>query len=50
MKPHASPRVVVGLLPAIVFLGVAAPALAGFAGTDLFLPMAGRGVGAYPAN
>ena len=25
-------------------------ALAGFAGTDLFLPMAGRGVGAYPSN
>ena len=29
---------------------VAAPALAGFAGTDLFIPMAGRGVGAYPSN
>jgi hypothetical protein len=26
------------------------PALAGFAGTDLFIPMAGRGAGAYPSN
>ena len=26
------------------------PVLAGFAGTDLFIPMAGRGVGAYPSN
>ena len=29
---------------------VATPALAGFAGTDLFIPMAGRGAGAYPSN
>ena len=34
----------------VLFLVAATPALAGFAGTDLFLPMAGRGVGAYPAN
>jgi hypothetical protein len=38
-------------LVALVLLNVvAAPALAGFAGTDLFIPMAGRGVGAYPSN
>jgi hypothetical protein len=29
---------------------VAAPALAGFAGTDLFVPMVGRGIGVYPSN
>jgi hypothetical protein len=29
---------------------LAAPVFAGFAGTDLFIPMAGRGVGAYPTN
>ena len=35
---------------AVVLTAAAAPALAGFAGTDLFIPMAGRGVGAYPSN
>jgi hypothetical protein len=41
-------RVVPGLtlLAAIV----AVPVLAGFAGTDLFIAMAGRGAGAYPSN
>jgi hypothetical protein len=29
---------------------VAVPILAGFAGTDLFIPMAGRGAGVYPSN
>jgi hypothetical protein len=29
---------------------VAAPALAGFAGTDVFLPMVGRQAGVYPSN
>jgi hypothetical protein len=37
-------------LAAAAALHVASPALAGFAGTDLFLPMAGRGVGAFPSN
>jgi hypothetical protein len=38
-------------LVALVLLNVVAtPALAGFAGTDLFIPMAGRGAGAYPSN
>ena len=41
--------VLAGAIVAVLALA-AAPALAGFAGTDLFLPMAGRGVGAYPAN
>jgi hypothetical protein len=39
--------------PALVLVlaaAAAAPLLAGFAGTDLFIPMAGRGVGAYPSN
>jgi hypothetical protein len=34
----------------LVAAAVATPALAGFAGTDLFIPMAGRGAGAYPSN
>ena len=35
---------------ALLTAGVAAPGLAGFAGTDLFIAMAGRGAGAYPSN
>jgi hypothetical protein len=35
---------------ALVATTLATPVLAGFAGTDLFIPMAGRGVGAYPSN
>ena len=42
------PRVVAQC--AVLTAAVAVPALAGFAGTDLFIPMAGRGVGAYPSN
>jgi hypothetical protein len=34
----------------LVAAAAATPVLAGFAGTDLFIPMAGRGVGAYPSN
>jgi len=33
-----------------ILLGVALPALAGFAGTDLFLPMVGRQAGVFPSN
>ena len=38
--------------PALTLVAVlaASPAIAGFAGTDLFIPMAGRGAGAYPSN
>jgi hypothetical protein len=42
------PRTVLALT--LLTAALAAPALAGFAGTDLFIPMAGRGVGAYPSN
>jgi hypothetical protein len=37
---------------AVLFLlaAVAIPALAGFAGTDVFLPMAGRNAGVHPSN
>jgi hypothetical protein len=42
------PRTV--LLLTLLTAAAAAPVLAGFAGTDLFIPMAGRGVGAYPSN
>jgi hypothetical protein len=35
---------------AVVLAAASGTALAGFAGTDLFIPMAGRGVGAYPSN
>ena len=38
------------LLSALAAVLLAVPVLAGFAGTDLFIPMAGRGVGAYPSN
>ena len=38
------------LVLTLVAAAVATPLLAGFAGTDLFIPMAGRGVGAYPSN
>ncbi len=38
------------LLAIVLSLLAATPILAGFAGTDLFIPMAGRGVGAYPSN
>jgi len=34
----------------LVALALARPALAGFAGTDVFLPMVGRQVGVYPSN
>ena len=34
----------------VLLVAAAGSALAGFAGTDLFIPMAGRGVGAYPSN
>ena len=37
-------------LIAVACATVAGTLLAGFAGTDLFIPMAGRGVGAYPSN
>ena len=34
----------------LLIAAVAGTAFAGFAGTDLFIPMAGRGAGAYPSN
>ena len=34
----------------LLIAAFAAPVLGGFAGTDLFIPMAGRGVGTYPSN
>ena len=43
-------RARVRLLLAVLFLVTAAPALAGFSGTDLFLPMVGRQAGAFPSN
>jgi hypothetical protein len=38
------------IVVAAVMLAVAPPVLAGFAGTDLFLPMVGRQAGVYPSN
>jgi len=38
------------LVVSLLVAALAAPALAGFAGTDLFIPMAGRGAGVYPSN
>jgi hypothetical protein len=40
----------VALVIAAAALAAAPPALAGFAGTDLFLPMVGRQAGVYPSN
>src|SRR5512137_2505531 len=40
----------VALFLTVLFVTLASAALAGFAGTDLFIPMAGRGIGAYPSN
>lgn len=40
-------RVMAGIA---LFLVTCGPLLAGFAGTDLFIPMVGRGAGAYPSN
>jgi hypothetical protein len=38
------------LFAALVAVLVAGPGLAGFSGTDLFLPMVGRQAGVYPSN
>jgi len=38
---------VLGVVLAVLVSG---PSYAGFAGTDLFIPMVGRGAGAYPSN
>ena len=46
MRPNAV--LCTGLLVAVALL--ASPVLAGFAGTDVFLPMAGRQAGAHPSN
>ena len=43
-------RVRVFLLSSLAAVLLAVPVLAGFAGTDLFIPMAGRGAGVYPSN
>jgi hypothetical protein len=43
-------RVRVALLSSLAAVLLAVPVLGGFAGTDLFIPMAGRGAGAYPSN
>ena len=43
-------RTRVRLLLAVFCLVIIGPALAGFAGTDLFLPMVGRQAGAFPSN
>ncbi len=42
--------VLAGAVVAALVALAAAPALAGFAGTDLFLPMAGRQAGVHPSN
>ena len=42
--------VVGALAVAVAALFSSAPALAGFAGTDLFIPFVGRGPGVYPSN
>jgi hypothetical protein len=46
MKSRSLLLVGLALVPAFA----ASPALAGFAGSDLFLPMAGRQAGVYPSN
>jgi len=38
------------LVVAVVSLLCSGPAMAGFAGTDLFIPFVGRGPGVYPSN